>query len=108
MCQEGELSTAIREAGTLCVPVTGMREDMRLELCVGVLATLTVCPVCACTICSLFPSPEAAVIDYGRGRSPILPLTFDCSVDDTNLSSCLKIEHNTSQCLRIAGIDCGG
>ena len=27
----GELSTAIREAGTLCVPVTGMREDIRLE-----------------------------------------------------------------------------
>ena len=45
MYQEGELSTALREAGTLCVPVTGMREDMRLELCVGVLATLTVCPV---------------------------------------------------------------
>ena len=50
----GELSTAIREAGTLCVPVTGMREDMRLELCVGVLATLTVCPVCACAICVTF------------------------------------------------------
>ena len=31
MCQEGELSTAIREAGTLCVPVTGMRGGMRLE-----------------------------------------------------------------------------
>ena len=53
MCQEGELSTAIREAGTLCVPVTGMREDMRLELCVGVLATLTVCPVSVCTIFNL-------------------------------------------------------
>ena len=37
MCQEGELSTAIREPGTLCVPVTGMRGGMRLESFVPVL-----------------------------------------------------------------------
>ena len=29
MCPEGELSTAIREPGTLCVPVTGMRVGWR-------------------------------------------------------------------------------
>ena len=29
MCQEGELSTAIREPGTLCVPVTGMTVGWR-------------------------------------------------------------------------------
>ena len=32
MCPEGELGTAIREPGTLCVPVTGMRVGWRHKL----------------------------------------------------------------------------
>ena len=42
MCQEGEWSTATREAGTLCVPVAGVREGRKHELSAEVWAILMV------------------------------------------------------------------
>ena len=42
MCREAEWSTAIRAAGTRCVPVAGMREGRKHELSAGVWAILMV------------------------------------------------------------------
>ena len=50
MYQEGELSTAIREPGTLCVPVAGMKVDLRHKLSAKVLAMDLVEFMCSQTL----------------------------------------------------------
>ena len=45
---EGELSTATRAVGTLCVPVTGKREGLKPGSSVPALGSPLVC-VCMCT-----------------------------------------------------------
>ena len=51
---------------------------------------------------------ESVVVNYGRGNSPILPLSIDCSVDDSDLSECRTTPLDVSQCPHVAGVNCGG
>ena len=48
-------------------------------------------------------------MNYGRGQTPILPLSVNCSTTDlTMLSDCFKEEFVVGQCKDIAGLDCRG
>ena len=53
-------------------------------------------------------SLDAIVTNYGRGTSPILPMSIHCGIDDTTLSDCTTHDLNVTDCPHVAGINCGG
>ena len=53
-------------------------------------------------------SESVITVDYGRGMSPILPLSIECGITDTKLNECHTTHTDNSECPQIAGVDCGG
>ena len=50
----------------------------------------------------------SVVYNFGRGTSPILPMSIQCTIDDTTLSSCTITYQDMSECQDIAGVICKG
>ena len=50
----------------------------------------------------------SALVDYGRGTDPILPLTIHCGSEQNALSDCSTKELDVGQCTHVAGVDCRG
>ena len=48
------------------------------------------------------------MVDYGRGSNPILPLDLNCNSYDNVFTDCTMSNFDAGQCLRVAGVDCGG
>ena len=56
-----------------------------------------------------FPYIESVVANFGRGNSPILPFSVQCSIDDTTLSDCTTTDSiDIDQCPHLAGVICEG
>ena len=53
-------------------------------------------------------SAVPAVVSYGSGRSPILPLNVSCSENDATFSECSSVDLDVSLCTHVAGVDCKG
>ena len=50
----------------------------------------------------------SALVDYGRGTDPILPLTIHCGSEQNTLSDCSTKELDVGQCTHVAGVNCRG
>ena len=56
-----------------------------------------------------FPMYAAsALVYYGRGTGPILPLTIHCGSEQNTLSDCSTKELDVGQCTHVAGVNCTG
>ena len=51
---------------------------------------------------------ESVVYNFGRGTSPILPMSIQCTIDDIIFSSCTITYQDMSECQDIAGVICKG
>ena len=50
----------------------------------------------------------SAVSNFGRGSSPILPKSIQCTRDDSVFSNCSTTDRDTSPCQHVAGVICEG
>ena len=105
----GEYSTAIMVPGTLFVLMAGRQLEMKQELSVKQQAKNRFISVNSydCMWKGFIVSTEAAVVNYGRGNSPILPFSIQCDSLTTSISNCSK-KLDTTQCTNVAAIDCRG
>ena len=115
MCLEEEFSTATMEPGILCALMTGTPLEMRLECSVQlqamillIMVTHYICHYCMCLFCTFLMYAASALVDYGRGTDPILPLTIHCGSEQNTLSDCSTKELDVGQCTHVAGVDCRG
>ena len=117
MCSEEEFSTATMEPGILCALMTGIPLEMRLEcsvkLQVMILQAMVThysytCYCYMCLLCTFLMCAASALVDYGRGTDPILPLTIHCGSEQNTLSDCSTKELDVGQCAHVAGVDCRG
>ena len=63
--------------------------------------------ICDCFVIFLMYA-ASALVDYGRGTDPILPLTIHCGSEQNTLSDCSTKELDVGQCTHVAGLDCRG
>ena len=115
MYREEEFSTATMEPGTLCALMTGIPLEKRLECSVQlqvmillIMVTHYICNYCMCLFCTFLMYAASALVDYGRGTDPILPLTIHCGSEQNTLSDCSTKELDVGQCTHVAGVDCRG
>ena len=50
----------------------------------------------------------SALVDYGRGRHTILPLSIQCGDRIDTFSECSTTEFDVNHCIHVAGVDCKG
>ena len=50
----------------------------------------------------------SVVSNFGRGKSPIVPKSIQCTSDDSIFSDCSTTDQDTSQCQDVAGVICEG
>ena len=56
-----------------------------------------------------YPHRSVSVVsNFGRGTSPILPKSIQCTSDDSIFSDCSATDQDTSQCQHVAGVICEG
>ena len=108
--REGGLSTALRETGILCVPMTGVKKKQMLSVnlwaLIQVLVSYTL--VINNTLCKTNTQSVSVASNFGRGTNPILPKSIQCSTDDPTFSDCNTTDLNVSQCQHVAGVICEG
>ena len=105
------------EPGTQCVLMAGTPLEKKLELYAVLLATAAGILVRNYLVYSIITTishdflllTNSAIVDYGRGTSPVLKLNNDCDISSgTLMSNCSKREVNIEQCMTVMGIDCRG
>ena len=56
----------------------------------------------------MWSTTASVLIDYGRGTSPILPLSVECDGRQNSLTDCLREELDPVKCTRVVGVNCRG
>ena len=52
--------------------------------------------------------PVSVVSNFGRGTSPILLQSIQCTRDDSIFSDCSTTDRNINECQHVAGVICEG
>lgn len=55
-----------------------------------------------------FTYAASVLVNYGRGRDPILPLRMECGSDTSTFGNCSTMELDVNKRSSVAGVDCVG
>ena len=113
LSQEGGWNTAMRAAGTLCVPVTWIKKEHEwsatlwdMILLMGKVVIHRLIMLVAMNICLHYSVSVAS--NFGDGTRSILSQRIQCTSDNSIFSNCSILDRNTSQCQHAAGVICEG
>ena len=99
------------EPGTPCVLMDGTLLGMKQMLSVehgAINDIMMVRTFLFNAVCQMIIITASALINYGRGRSSILPQSIRCSSGVNALQDCSATELDIRKCKTIAGADCKG